>query len=172
MLRKILGVIAGALLAFLLVMLLEAVINYAMAPAAIDPSDTEGMKEMMANMPASAFLAVLLTYFLATLAGGFVAAKIARERWAAWVVAGLILAATLANVAMLPHPLWFTLSAVVLIAAAGWLGGQLAFGGIGSRGDSGNAGDGGWSSDAGRKSKTDDGWADGSDGGGDGGGGD
>lgn len=172
MIRKILGVVAGVVVAFVLVALLEMVVNYALAPAGIDPSDAEGMKAMMAAMPAKAFIAILLTYFVATLAGGFTAARISREQWGSWAVAGVVLAATLLNVVLLPHPLWFTVAAVAMIGAAGWFGGRLALGASGAAGqgrDSGDAGYGGSTGDGrDRHDGLDDGGGDsGGDGGGD-----
>ena len=129
MIRKILGVVAGVLVAVAMIFVLEAVISYALAPAGIDPSDPEGMSRMIAQMSAAAFMALLLTYLAATLAGGFTAARIAREQWASWTVAGLLVAGTIANVIRYPeHPLWFTLAAVALIAAGGWISGRLALG--------------------------------------------
>lgn len=168
MIRKIVGIVVGVLLAILVTALLEMVINYALAPAGIDPSDPEGMRRMMEAMPASAFLAVLLTYFLATLAGAFIAARIAREDWTAWSVAGVVLLLTLINVVSLPHPLWFVVGAVALIGGAGWLAGRLALGGFQPVRD--GSGDGAsYGGDAGRSRNDHDGW-DGGDGGGDGGG--
>lgn len=123
MARKIFGVIGGLVVAFALVFVLEQVSSYAFAPPALDPSDPESAKEMMRRMPATGFLAILVIYFVSTLLGGLTAAKVAREPWASWVVGGFILAATLVNVFTLPHPIWFTILAVLLIAAAGWLGG-------------------------------------------------
>jgi len=126
MARKIFGVISGLALAFVLIMVLEMVSSYAFAPPALDPSDPEAAKEMMRRMPAVGFLSVLAIYFVSTFVGGFTAAKISREAWAAWVVAAFILVAAIANVVMLPHPIWFTVLAVALIGAAGWLAGRSA----------------------------------------------
>lgn len=167
MIRNILGIVAGVAVAGLLILVLEAVISYALAPAGIDPSDPEGMSRMIAQMSAAAFLALLLTYLAATLAGGFTAARIAREQWAAWTVAGLLLAGTIANVVRYPeHPLWFTVAAVVLIAAGGWFAGRLALGAH-LPPQRPNAGEAGWVAPHERNHGDH-----GSDGGGDGGGGD
>ena len=126
MTRKVLGVIAGVLLAFLVIWIAESGIAYVGGPVGIDPSGDPAA--YMSAMSPQALAGVLLGYLAAALFGGFTAARIARETWAAWTVAGLLLVATIANVLMLPHPMWFTVSAFVLIAAGGWFGGLMARG--------------------------------------------
>jgi len=126
MARKIFGVIGGLALAFLLIMVLKMVSSYFFAPPALDPSDPEAAKEIIRRMSPIGFLSVLAIYFVSTFVGGFTAAKISRQAWAAWVVAAFILVAAIADVVRLPHPIWFTVLAVALIGAAGWLGGRSA----------------------------------------------
>lgn len=126
MFGKIVGVILGAVLAALVIWVSESLIAYVGAPVGIDP--TGDPAAYMRAMPAPALVGVLLSYFAAALLGGLTAARVARAAWASWVVAGLLLAWTVANVMMLPHPVWFTVAAFVLIAAGGWFGGLMGRG--------------------------------------------
>ena len=127
MVRKVLGVIAGVVVAMLLVMIIEMVGHYVFPPPPFDYSDPEARRLAMANAPAGALLTVLAAYFIAVLAGGWTAGRIAGGlAWPARVVAGLILLAAVANLFMLPHPAWFAVLAVLLVVVAGWIAGQLA----------------------------------------------
>ena len=40
----------------------------------------------------------------------------------AMIVGGLMLAGTAFNLAVIPHPLWFTITGIVAIIVAAWLG--------------------------------------------------
>lgn len=129
MARIIGGIIAGVVIAFLLVTLLEMVGHYVFPPPPLDYSDPESRRLALANAPAGAFITVLIAYAAASLFGGLTAARIAQTgAWPAWVIAGLLLVGTLVNVVLLPHPIWFTLFALIIITAGGWISGQLATG--------------------------------------------
>ena len=67
--RKVVGILAGLVLAFVLAVLLKAVSDYFFAPPALDPSDPEQAGQIMALMPAAGLVAMLLIFFIATVAG-------------------------------------------------------------------------------------------------------
>ncbi len=123
MVRNILGVVAGAIIAVVIISAAQAVIPYFAGPVGIDP--IEDPAAYMQAMPAMALIGVLLSYLAGSLAGGFTAAAVVREPWGAWAVAVLLLVSAVANVMMLPHPVWFIVGSVVLIAAGGWFSGQI-----------------------------------------------
>lgn len=96
-------------------------------PTGIDFSNPEAVKTMMAGMPVGALLFVLGGWLLGTFLGTLAACRIAAAwpmRFAA-IIGGILLAATIANLVMIPHPLWFSIVAVVAIVAAAWLAGRL-----------------------------------------------
>jgi len=128
MLRLVLAIVGGVVVAFVLVFATE-LLFHAISPAAgtvPDPSDREAMRTYVSAQPLSAKLAVLAGWTLAAFAGSAVAARFGgRGRWPGWVVAGLFLAATASNFLMFPHPTWMVAAAVALIVAAGWLGARL-----------------------------------------------
>jgi hypothetical protein len=121
MLKGILGVVLGAVVAMGLIMAAQYLVHMLSGAPAVDPNDGEAMKTMMASTPLSAKLGVIAGYLVAAGVGAWLAARIAGHRWAGWVVAGLLLATSAANFAMLPHPLWFMVATVVVIAGAGWM---------------------------------------------------
>jgi hypothetical protein len=120
MARKILGVVLGIVAAFAVVMLMEVVGHSVWPPPkGINFKDTAQVTAMMNEMPAMAFQWLLLAWSLALVVGTLVARWAAKSN-AAWVwasVAMLFLAATLANLLMIPHPAWFNIETAILLAA-------------------------------------------------------
>lgn len=121
MLRAGLGLIAGAVAAFLCVMVLETAGHMAFPPPeGLDISDPEQLATLMDEIPLGAKIAVLAAWAIATFVGGVVAAKVARRGvWPAWAIAGFMLLMIAINLAMIPHPAWMIVAAVVLTVGAG-----------------------------------------------------
>ncbi|HEX5272882.1 MAG TPA: hypothetical protein VFW33_20430, partial [Gemmataceae bacterium] len=93
------------------------------------PSDREALKQAIPNMPAGAFLLWLGAYAVGALAGGFVAAWVARRRPAlhALIVGGLLTVLGVLNLVMLPgHPAWFCAANLVVYLLPAYLGSRLA----------------------------------------------
>lgn len=120
MARKILAVILGIVAAFLVVMAMEMV-GHAIwpPPKGVNHKDSAQVAVMMASMPAMALQWLLLGWALALLSGAVVARWIAKSpaRWVWLTVAVLFIAATVANLFMLPHPQWFNIEVAVVFAA-------------------------------------------------------
>jgi hypothetical protein len=115
--------------AFIVVALVEGMAHAIYAPAVMPDLSVPGaMEAFIATMPLGAFLCVLAAYLLATIAGGFVAAAIARRHAMVFavVVGALILAASVANFVALPHPAWFIVVTLVSVPLAAWLTGRTA----------------------------------------------
>ena len=126
--RIVVGVVVGTVVAFVLVGVIEAVGELAYPPpAGVDLGRPGERASTMDRLPAGALAFVLAAWIVATFAGGLVAAWIARPRaaLAAAIVGALVLAATIANVALIPHPAWMVAAGVAGIAAAAWLAGRL-----------------------------------------------
>jgi hypothetical protein len=72
-------------------------------------------------------LVVVVGWALAAFVGAWVAARIARHRRAAALVIGLlVLAGVIANIAMIPHPLWMTVAGLALPLPLAWLAARIA----------------------------------------------
>ena len=122
MLRTILGIVAGVVVAFVVLMGLEMAGHAAMPPpAGLDPADPEDLKQMVASASTAAKAWVVFAWFAAAVAGGWVARRLTRASWAGWVIAGLIVVGGIANIMMIPHPLWMQIAAVVAPLLGGWL---------------------------------------------------
>ncbi len=124
MLRKVLGALAGIATAVLTVMLMEWLshIIYPL-PDGIDLSNSEALTTYVAAAPLGALLLVLAGYLIATFDGTLVACLIGSgpPYIYALLIAVLMLAGTASNLIIIPHPTWFSISAVVGIIGAAWL---------------------------------------------------
>jgi hypothetical protein len=86
-------------------------------------TDREVVRQLLAAAPVGAFVVVLAGWFLGTVAGGFVAARIASRSPAghAFAVGVIIALAGVANNLMIPPPAWFWVSGLLAPLAAGAL---------------------------------------------------
>ena len=96
-------------------------------PAGVDFNKPEALATYVERLPLGALLFVLAAWILATFVGGLVAGWIARRRAVivAAVVGALVLAATIANVMLIPHPAWMVVVGVAGIAAAAYAAGRI-----------------------------------------------
>ena len=125
MMRLVLGVVCGLVIAFALVFATDALFHLAV-PSAARPTDPAAMQDYAMRQPPAALLAIVAGWALAVFVGAGAACRIARRgAGPAWAVTALFLAATAANFLMLPHPVWMIVTAVLAIAAAGWLATRL-----------------------------------------------
>lgn len=129
MVRKIIAVVAGAVVAVVLVMLIQKLgHNLYPPPEGLDPADQEFMREYIANLPWGPLAFVIGSYVIATLVGGWTAAAIAGEQALLFsgIVAIFVLAGAVSAVVMIPHPTWFTVTAVAGIVLAALAAASLA----------------------------------------------
>ena len=123
MLRDVLGAIAGIAVAVLTVMLFEWISHMLYpVPADLDVTSTTALADHMASAPPGALILVVAGYFVATFDGTFIAAWIGRAKpfIFALVVGVLMLVATVSNLIVIPHPMWFNIAAVAGIIIAAW----------------------------------------------------
>ncbi len=122
MLRTILGIIAGVLLAFVVMTGLQMAGHAMMPPpAGLDPADPEDLKQMVASASLAAKAWVVVAWFAAAVAGGWLARRLSRKDWAGWVIAGLIVVGGIANLMMIPHPLWMQIATFAAPLLGGWI---------------------------------------------------
>jgi len=121
--RTILGVLAGLVVAWLVMSLCEfGSLALHRPPPGLDLRDPEALALHIASAPLSAMLLVLAGWVLGAFLGGWVAARIARHRLAAALVIGaLVVLGVIANNLMIPHPLWMTITGIALPIPAAWL---------------------------------------------------
>lgn len=132
MLRSILAVVAGFVIASAVMMTVEAVNGRYLYPdlgkLAEGVTDREAIRSILAGAPAGAFLVVIFGWALGSLAGGCVAAWIAGRASVrhALVLGGLLTLGGIANNLMVPPPLWFWIAGLVVLIPAAYAGARLA----------------------------------------------
>lgn len=127
MLRKILGVLAGVVVAYLVITISQVVsLSMNPFPEGLDMQDKEAMLGYMATLPASAYALVLGGYLVASFLGGLLATLIARTKFVpALIIGGFLTAAAIANAMMIPQPGWVSIVSVLVMIPAAWLGAKL-----------------------------------------------
>ncbi len=119
----------GVVIAFALAAGIEAIGHVLYPPpAGLDFSNREQVRNFVASRSANQLLFVLGGWAIATFTGGLVAAWFAREhpyRFAG-LVGAAVLAASIANMVMIPHPLWVWAAALVAVPLAALLAGLAA----------------------------------------------
>jgi cation transport ATPase len=116
--RSIVGIIVGIVLAMFVVSGVEYVAYVLFPPpAGLDPRSAEDMPQILAQMPVAAFLVVGLAWALAVFVGGWGTARIARRAPDTHIaiITAVILVGAIWNMLRLPHPAWFWVVAIVLI---------------------------------------------------------
>jgi hypothetical protein len=126
MTRKVIGILIGVVVGLAFTGALQGLAEYVFAPAALDPTDPVQAGQMMAQMPLPGLIGVLGARFLAPLFGGFVGAKVAHARWAAWTTTALIGVVTVMRAVMQHHPVWLVVASLLVIALAGRFAGAWA----------------------------------------------
>jgi len=127
-LRSVLAVIAGIVTTFVVITAIDGISSLVYKlPDGADPNDREALRAAMAKMPAAALLIVLAGWLIGTGAGAWVAAIVAgRARIVhAMVIGSLSLLAGVANIVLLPHPVWFIVAGVAGVFPAAYLGARL-----------------------------------------------
>ncbi|MEM5564617.1 hypothetical protein WNY78_05860 [Psychroserpens sp. AS72] len=127
--KNILATIVGLIAASLIVYLFETLIgqNLFPLPEGANPMDMEWLKNNMDQIPTGAKVMVVIGHFMGIVVGMFVAGFISKTSMVpAYIVGGLMLAATIFNVAMLPKELWFSISDIVFAVVGLLVGKSLA----------------------------------------------
>jgi hypothetical protein len=121
MLRTVLGVVAGVLAGFVIVFAVEWLGHRIFPMPAEMPTDPEGMKAMIASLPVETLGAVVAAWTLGALGGALIANAVARRAVAGWIAVLLLIAATVANLVMFPHPTWMAICGIALPVVMAWL---------------------------------------------------
>ena len=136
MIRDILAALAGIAIAVLIVFIATE-LNHTVypPPPQLDFSDPDALRPFIATLPIGAFLLLMGGWVVGTFVGSVIAGRIGTAK--PWVypaiVGGLVFTATVANLLAIPHPLWFSITALIGIVASAWLANGVAVTGNSSR---------------------------------------
>ena len=129
MIKKIAAAVIGIVVAGGIVFAVESLGHTVYPlPADLDMNDPVEFGNYVESLPIGAFIFVAGAWVLGTLGGGLLACFIAGEKPRVYssIVGGFILVATIANLIMIPHPLWFSISSLVAIAVTTYVTGSIA----------------------------------------------
>ena len=129
MIRNVLAGMLGIALAIGIIALNEKLGHkFFPPPAGIDFSDPDIVRPYLASLPAWALLQVMAGWVIGVFTGIMAATTIGRAspRIYAWVIGGLILAATISNLIIIPHPMWFNVTSLGAIALSAWFAKSIA----------------------------------------------
>jgi len=117
--KTILGVLLGLLAGFVVVAGIEYLGHSLFPlPEKMDMTNMANVELYLEKIPFGALLMVILAHFFGSASAIFTALKVSKKNLAAYIVGVLFFAATVANLFIIPHPTWFTVSDVVAIIIA------------------------------------------------------
>jgi hypothetical protein len=111
--KNVLATILGFIVASVTVYIFESLIGHSLfpLPEGIDPMDMESIKDNMHLIPTGSKIFVVIAHFMGIVTGMFVAGLISKTSMIpAYIVGGLMIAATFFNIFVLPKELWFTIA--------------------------------------------------------------
>jgi hypothetical protein len=133
MLRTVLAFIAGFVTFFVVVTLIQMASGMVFgAPPADVMMQPQAMADFVANMPAGAYVLLLAGYALGSFAAGFVMRVISRSesQLLALIIGAIGTFGWIANVAMIPHPLWLVIAGLFVYFPFALLGHKAAAGAV------------------------------------------
>ena len=132
--RMILAVIVALIVAFAIMMLIEMGNSLVIMPASQEVmKDPAALCDYMSRGPAKAYIIVLIGYFLASFAAGFIVTKMSRRESPGLmlpiIVGALLTLASIGNIVMIPcQPIWFAVIAVIIFLPVTIIGHRFAAG--------------------------------------------
>lgn len=128
MLKNILAVGLGLVLAFVVIVVIEGINGYLFPlPEHINYKDTAAMAEYISNLPVAALCIVIFAHAAGAIAASWVIVKRAVDFQMMYaLIAGMIITvASVANWMSIAHPEWFKVVDTAVIVPAAWLGAKL-----------------------------------------------
>lgn len=113
--KNVLAAITGLMVAAILTYGIESLSAILFPfPEGVDPMDMEWLKNNTDVIPSGALIVVGLAHLIGIVCGMLVAGLISKTSMIpAYVVGVLMLAGTIANIVMIPHPAWFSITDLI-----------------------------------------------------------
>ena len=125
MLKRILSVVIAVAISMTFVMGFEYIGGHIFQRPQGDMKDPKAISDMMASMPITAFLWILLGYAISSFVGGLIATLISGRYKAtpALIVGAVLMGGGIMNIIMIPyHPFWFMICDILVFLPFAWLG--------------------------------------------------
>jgi|APGre2960657404_1045060.scaffolds.fasta_scaffold167965_2 uncharacterized protein YebE (UPF0316 family) len=119
--RTISAAVIGIIVCFITIYIIEMVaMNLFPVKVKINPKNYNELKALINSIPIPALIAIIVGHGISLFAGIFVSKKIQNKSAIPFLLVFLVmLMATISNLAMIPHPLWFKIADISSVCLAG-----------------------------------------------------
>jgi hypothetical protein len=125
--KKILGLLAGFVAFFIVVLLCEKATATAYPLPNANATTVDEINAVIKMMPLGAFAMLIAGYAIGAFVGGFIAVFTTKNNLSIAIILGVgLLIATILNFTTYIHPLWVAISSCVAVLLFAWLGGRYA----------------------------------------------
>ena len=122
MVRRIVGIVVGLIVAMAAITLVEALGQRLFPPpAGVDMRDPAQVARFVTEMPTGLKLSVVVAWFLGTVAGAWAGLTLSRWRTVPWIVAAGVVAGAIVAYVQIPHPWWMQAAGILLPLLAAWI---------------------------------------------------
>lgn len=127
MLRMIAAVITGLITGGIVIALVEGASSMLYPiPESLNVNDRDALGDYTMNMPIGAYIFVLAAWLLGAFGGGVIAVIIGKQHSVAIIVGTILTLGGIANMFMIPHPIWFMIVGILIYIPSAMAGGMLA----------------------------------------------
>jgi hypothetical protein len=126
--KRVFSIVAGVIAGFAIVFMGDATTHsLSPLPKGLDYSNRNEMRDYIASIPMYVLIIMVIFWLASSFLGAMLTARINRQEWkrAALTTGGILMAASILNLALLPHPLWMWIAAIVGYLPAALLGAWL-----------------------------------------------
>ena len=112
---------AGVIAAFISMMFLEG-LGHSMFPIPfeIDPNNIGAIAQKLHLIPVEMYISVVFAHGIGLLLGLLIAKAIDKgSKISLYIIAGFFLIGTVSNLFMIPHPMWFAIADIGMVALVG-----------------------------------------------------
>lgn len=115
--KTFLATFVGVIVAMILMMGIQ-MLGHTLFPVPfeVNPNEPEKMVENMHLIPLGALIVVIMAHGLGLL-GGLITARMIDKKttFPVYIIVGFLMLGTVANLAMIPHPVWFAIADVTVM---------------------------------------------------------
>ena len=126
--KKILSIVAGVVVGFVIVFIGDAT-THALSPipANLNVADKTSIANYISSIPLYVMVIMAIFWLLSAFTGALLAARINRSEWknTALITGSFLMAASVLNLILIPHPLWMWLVVIIGYLPVALLAGYL-----------------------------------------------
>ena len=126
--KKVFAIVTGVVAGFAIVFIGDAT-THALSPVpnGLDYTNRDEMRAYIESIPMYVLVIMVVFWLASSFLGAMLAARIYRFEWkrTALITGGILMAAAILNLAMIPHPGWMWIAVIAGYIPAALLGGWL-----------------------------------------------